>query len=33
MRGLDPRTHADWQQIESAAWIARSSPATTRGEV
>jgi len=24
MRGLDPRIHADWPQIESAAWIAGS---------
>jgi len=33
MRGLDPRIHADWPQIESAAWIAGSSPETTDGEV
>jgi len=33
MRGLDPRIHADWPQIEGAAWIAGSSPATTIGEV
>jgi hypothetical protein len=25
MRGLDPRTHADWPQAEGAAWIAGSS--------
>ena len=29
MRGLDPRIHADSRQIESAAWVAGSSPATT----
>jgi hypothetical protein len=29
MRGLDPRIHADWPQIDSAAWIAGSSPAKT----
>jgi hypothetical protein len=29
MRGLDPRIHADWPQIESGAWVAGSSPATT----
>jgi len=33
MHGLDPRIHADRRQIESAAWIAGSSPATTSGEV
>jgi hypothetical protein len=29
MRGLDLRIHADWPQIESGAWVAGSSPATT----
>jgi hypothetical protein len=29
MRGLDPRIHADWPQIDNAAWIAGSSPAMT----
>jgi hypothetical protein len=33
MRGLDPRIHADWPQIESAAWIAGSSPAMTSAKV
>jgi hypothetical protein len=27
MRGLDPRIHAAWSQIDSAAWIAGPSPA------
>jgi len=31
MRGLSPRIHADWLQIDRAAWIAGSSPAKTRG--
>jgi hypothetical protein len=30
LRGLDPRIHADWPQIDSTAWIAGSSPAKTR---
>jgi hypothetical protein len=29
VRGLDPRIHADRPQIDSAAWIAGSSPAKT----
>jgi len=33
MHGLDPRIHADRRQIESAAWIAGSNPATTSGAV
>jgi hypothetical protein len=33
VRGRGPRIHADWRQIESAAWIAGSSPATTGGKM